>query len=295
MDTKEYVIAQLSRTKNKKYEAYVIHRIISKLDDFTIKFVTQQYVSRKGKGWYLTDLYFPQIKLHVEIDESHHLTNLDVDKARERDIVNVTGNHHLIKRIDVATSNLSEINNRIDKVVLCIQSMRAKCEGFVEWNYETEYSVESYVEMGEIDATKDIALRTIAEVCNCFGHNYKGWQRGGASHPEPCTILWFPKLYENGEWDNKISDDEEKITEKNKDPGKAADHVQKHLEEEYEKRRVVFARVIGSLGDIMYRFRGVYKLNRCASKREGALIWERETTVAKTYSEWPEDKEMKCV
>ena len=46
MNKKEYITRQLGRTKNKKYEAYVVTRIIHLLNDFTIKFATQQYVTR---------------------------------------------------------------------------------------------------------------------------------------------------------------------------------------------------------------------------------------------------------
>ncbi|MFX9108505.1 AbaSI family restriction endonuclease, partial [Acinetobacter baumannii] len=43
-DLTDYVIRQLGRTKNKRYEAYVVNRIIHLLNDFTLKFVTQQFV-----------------------------------------------------------------------------------------------------------------------------------------------------------------------------------------------------------------------------------------------------------
>ncbi len=43
-DLTDYVIRQLGRTKNKRYEAYVVSRIIHLLNDFTLKFVTQQFV-----------------------------------------------------------------------------------------------------------------------------------------------------------------------------------------------------------------------------------------------------------
>ncbi len=49
MDKKEYIIRQLNRAKNKKYELYVISRIIHLLDNNDIKFVTQQYVSHQKK------------------------------------------------------------------------------------------------------------------------------------------------------------------------------------------------------------------------------------------------------
>jgi very-short-patch-repair endonuclease len=71
MDKKEFIIRQLARTSNKKYEAYVVNRIVHLLDDISIKFITQQYVTRP-EGRALTDLFFPQFNLHVEVDEGQH-------------------------------------------------------------------------------------------------------------------------------------------------------------------------------------------------------------------------------
>lgn len=76
-------------------------------------------------------------------------------------------------------------------------------------------------------------------------------------------MLWFPKLFPNGEWINKISDDEEIITERNEDDEKEKVHltsiIQKNNNEKH--KRIVFAKVKGNLGDILYRFRGQYELN----------------------------------
>ncbi|WP_188383770.1 hypothetical protein [Ornithinibacillus halotolerans] len=34
---------------------------------------------------------------------------------------------------------------------------------------------------------------------NVFGHSYKGFQRGGTTHPyHGETMIWFPKLFPNG-------------------------------------------------------------------------------------------------
>lgn len=99
MDKKEYIIRQLGRTKNKKYEAYVVSRIIHLLNNFDIKIVTQQYVVRP-EGRALTDLFFPQLSIHIEVDEEHHKSNIQDDKIREADIVNAT--NHTILRIDMS-------------------------------------------------------------------------------------------------------------------------------------------------------------------------------------------------
>ena len=122
MDKKEYIIRQLGRTKNKKYEAYVVTRIIHLLNDFSIKFIAQQYVTRPD-GRALTDLFFPQFGLHIEVDEGQHFNqaNIKEDKIREADIINATG--HEILRIDV-TKPFEDINDQINAVVKKLKTLR---------------------------------------------------------------------------------------------------------------------------------------------------------------------------
>ncbi|NOR63635.1 MAG: hypothetical protein GQ535_14220 [Rhodobacteraceae bacterium] len=283
MNIKEYVTKQLGRTNGKRYEAYVVHRIISKLDDLSIKFVTQQYVSTKEGKYALTDLYFPQLRIHIEVDEGHHRRheNIRADKIRSRDIVNRSGSRPVV-RIDVETLSIDEINSEIDKIVNLVQEARNNEIDFKPWDISTEYNSETYRKMGSIDANEDVALRKSVEVCHCFGLNYKGWQRGGAPHPEENTGLWFPRLYENSSWDNGITNDELTIFEKSKDPSRAEKMLSGFLAKEAAKR-VVFARVKDNLGSVMYRFRGVYKFNPEESRDSGALVWKRVSTKTKTY------------
>ena len=48
--------------------------------------------------------------------------------------------------------------------------------------------------------------------------------------------------------------------------------------------RIVFARVKGPLGDIMYRFKGEYKLDIQATNYIDGLLWRRVSERVKTYS-----------
>lgn len=281
MDKKEYIIRQLGRTKNKKYEAYVVSRVIHLLDDFSIKFVTQQYVMRPA-GRALTDLFFPQFGLHIEVDEGQHFVghNIKADEIREADIVNATG--HEVLRVDV-TKSLKEINNKVDCIVKRIKELKNQ-SSFIPWDIDLEFSPETYIKLGYIDVSDNVAFKTIKDACNCFGHNYSGYQRAGASHPDSQIMLWFPKLFPNGEWNNKISDDEGIIFEKNEDAKKAEKHILSHLNDKKNKhQRIVFAKVKGNLGDVLYRFRGLYKLNTQNSNVKMGLVWERVATRVKTY------------
>lgn len=284
MDKKEYIIRQLGRTKNKKYEAYVVTRIIHLLNDFSIKFITQQYVTRP-EGRALTDLFFPQFGLHIEVDEGQHFSqaNIKEDKIREADIINATG--HEILRIDV-TKSFEEINIQIETVVKKLKSLR-QASSFIPWDIESEFDTMTFIKRGYIDIVDNVAFKTIKDACNCFGHNYTRYQRAGATHPDPDVMLWFPKLFPNGEWDNQISPDEEVITERNEDDEKAKEHVLSHLnnKEKHKHQRIVFAKVRGNLGDILYRFRGHYKLDVKNSNGITGLIWRRIGTRVKTYGQ----------
>lgn len=112
----KYIKAQMAKTNKKNDENYVITRIWHKLDNEDIKFITQQYVVRADGKYALTDMYFPQLNLHIEIDEGYHQSpdQTQKDRIRERDIVSIT--NHEIKRIDV-TKDLKRVHEQIDEVV----------------------------------------------------------------------------------------------------------------------------------------------------------------------------------
>lgn len=272
MTKDEFILRQLSRTKRKKYEQYVVTKIIHLIDNHDVKFITQQYVTRPS-GRALTDLYFPQLGLHVEVDEAHHLSNKEADSMREADIVEATG--HKFLRVDAALS-LEAIDKQIVEIVNEIKSQLTR-KNIEPWDLEYEMSTEKYLGLGYVDADEDVAFKTIKDACNCFGHKYKGYQKAVAVFPEENTILWFPKAYPNSGWNNAISDDHEVITERSVDEDIAREHIEKHINPKFgkETRRVVFARVKGSLGDVLYRFRGVYELNLKKSNQDVGLIWER--------------------
>lgn len=60
LDELTYYARLLTKLRNKKYEFYVVSRIIHLLNDTEIQFTTQQLVRKEDGGRYLIDLYFPQ-------------------------------------------------------------------------------------------------------------------------------------------------------------------------------------------------------------------------------------------
>jgi very-short-patch-repair endonuclease len=283
MSKLEFIIKQLAKTNKKNYENYVVTRIWHSLNDLDIKFITQQYVTRADGKYALTDMYFPQFNIHVEVDELHHFTkeNIHLDKIREQDIINQTG--HEIFRVEVK-NGIEKIHTEVDDIVEKIKALKSQMgDHFVPWDIEKEQSSATYVDLGYIHLKDNVAFKHSFVACNCFGHDYKALMKGGAKHPiEKDVTIWFPKLYPNEEWNNSISSDGMIIREKHIDSVEAKKHINHHINSGIHKR-IVFARVRGPLGDIMYRFKGAFKLDIENTLTEGNLHWVKYSDEVKTY------------
>ena len=282
MNKLEFICRQFSRAEKKTFEHYVVTRIWHLLNDTDLKFITQQYVTRP-EGRALTDMYFPQLHKHIEIDEGHHKKQIQSDKVREADIINATG--HEIFRVDV-TQCLEVINSNIDEIISKIKIAKNTKTDFKPWDFEAEQNPATYISRGYIDLKDDVAFRTMVDAANCFGNNYKPnsiW-KGGVKHPkEEGKSIWFPKLYKNGKWDNTISDDENIITEMCLDEKIAQPHIQKAIINAHIKR-IVFAKVRSPLGDIMYRFKGEYELDLERTNTTNGTVLKRINERVKTYN-----------
>lgn len=279
MDRLNYVTRQLARAQKKRFENYVVTRIWHLLNDLEIKFVTQQYVVRPT-GRALTDMYFPQFGIHIEVNEAYHLSQQEQDRLRKADIVNAT-NH---KILDIDTSNgIKDLNKRIDEIVSILKE-KSKHDSFKPWDIEKEQNPQTHIDKGCINVNDDVAFKYSYLAANCFGHTYKGYQKGGTKHPiEKNTKIWFPKLYRNDGWNNQISDDENTIVEISEKSDVIKSHIDSVIEENLNKR-IVFARVKSPLGDVMYRFKGKYELDKKATSYQNGLIWKRVSSEVKTYS-----------
>ena len=308
MDKKEYLVRQIQKTNKKNYENYVITRIIHSVDDSDVKFVTQQYVRRgqdaNGRELYaLTDLFLPQIRLHIEVDEGHHFVRagrefkrisergdiisgqqyVEADRIREADIVNATA--HVIERVRTA-GTLSDFNGRIDALIMLINEMldaQRKAGTFRPWDPDKEQNPATYIKQGWINVEQDVSFRTHADACRCFGHSYTRYQRALARHPhEPDITIWFPKLYENEDWDNWISADDSIIWERRKSDNEA--FIEQSLSKTGAHNRLVFAHVRSPLGDVMYRFIGRYEIDVEESRSKSTITYRRKAAQARTYS-----------
>lgn len=280
MDKLQYLVRQIAKTNKKNYENYVVTRIWHRLDNLEIKFVTQQYIAKSDGNYALTDMYFPQLGLHVEVDEPHHHRQISEDIIREQDIVNVT--QHEIIRIDIS-KGIDAIHGQIEGLVQkIIQRISDLGDNFVPWDLKKEHDPHTFLDLGYIDVKDNVAFERSVDAVNCFGYNHKGFQRAGIRHPiEKGTKIWFPKLYPNDGWINKITSDEQLITERPADPAKIQEHMNQYLTN--PEKRIVFARVKGPLGDTMYRFKGIYDVDQSASIDKQCMVWKRIAERVKTY------------
>lgn len=170
-----------------------------------------------------------------------------------------------------------------------------KTGNFKKWNIDAEFNPETYIQRGYIDIADDVKFKTIKDACNCFGYNYKGFQKGVTIHPnEENTIIWFPRLNpipekppELGDWDNRISIDEKTITTSHLKSSIINENIIKNVEKIKQTgvrpRRIVFVKVKGNLGMTLYRFRGLYELSIEESLAKEIETWVRIKTRVKTY------------
>lgn len=250
----EYILRCLSKVRKKHEEFYVVSRIIHRLNNPDIEFICQQLVRLENGKRALTDMYFPQFELHLEIDERHHekLENEINDRERSRSIIDRT--NHRIVRIKMPTKNnnrtLEDVNNDVNDFISNLQK-KAEKKQFIPWDYENRYSPKRHIEKEYIDLNSNAVFRTHKDVLQCFGYEGGHHQRGAwriPNAPEP-TIIWFPKLYENGIWKNSLSEDGKVIIEKSDiNPER----------KNYSEKRVVFAHATDELGKTLYRYLGVF-------------------------------------
>jgi len=273
MTKRDYVIRQIAKTNKKNYENYVVTRLYHRINRDDIKFITQQYVNRP-EGYALTDIYFPQLCLHIEIDEPFHEKQQFLDINRETDIIQAT--NHDIFRIKIS-DDLPGINQQIDEVVNKILKRIEKSEvtGVWEpWDLEKEFNPEYYRGKGYLDVSEQPAFRRIVDACNCLGQQYEAVQQAWfKSKIYPGHYLWFPKFYENEDWDNRISNDGKVIIERCKNP----DHYEAWFTSiiSNKAKRITFPRSIDNLGFRLYKFAGIFETDTKASSFEHGIVYRQ--------------------
>lgn len=268
----DYIARTLSRTKRKEYENYVVNAIWFRLNTTELKPVSQQYI-KHDNGYYLIDLYFPQLNIGIECDEGYHKQNVEHDLIRELTIFDILKQvkniaEYRALHVDVTRSYEQiekEINDHVQTICSCIEAQKCnKC--FSVWNDVSPQ--EYFLDKDTISIDNDISFRTIAETCNTlFSTTYKNIQQ---SWFVPSTLrkkygqqykVWFPKLaVENRavtrDWHNELSQDGSRIIEFNESSQWTAEDLRTDINES----RVTFTHVLDPVTRKReYRFVGVFK------------------------------------
>ena len=273
MTKRDFIIRQIAKTNKKNFENYVVTRIYHLLNRSDVKFVTQQYVNRSG-GHALTDMYFPQLAIHIEIDEPFHNKQVELDINRQTDIIQAT--NHQVRRIKI-TEDIENINHQIKSIVVEISdqiTLKENSGDWEPWDLDKEFNPDYYRSKGYLDVSESPSFRRIVDACNCLGQNYKSVQQSWfKSKVYPNHFLWFPKFYNNQAWDNRISDDGKTITEKCKIPGMSESWYNKMIK--LSGKRITFPRRIDNLGFRLYRFAGIFETDIAASSVDNGFVHRR--------------------
>ena len=148
------------RTKGKKYENFIVNAIYTKIDNLNLKPVTQYYVCAEQENGeekpYYIDLYFPQIRFAIEVDEAYHEDDeqKQLDDKRGAAISKKMGVKTGFYRIRCSEHKRihspDEIRRQIDEAVKQIQTA-IKQNGALKWKTDQELQKE-VVASGRLDA-----------------------------------------------------------------------------------------------------------------------------------------------
>lgn len=294
MEKKEYIANQLKRTYGKKYENYCVTRIINKLDNLDIQFITQQMFKRERKEIALADLYFPQVNVWVEIDE-HHYNQTEADKKRTEEVIKNNIKNKLKNLEEVIFLKLEEperiiiydehteitiedINKRIDEIVELIKE-RIKMIGksFVPWE-SVDKSPKYYIDKGYIEKKDNAKFHTLQLVSELFNKGYKGNQLAyfRAFKGNDIEWVWCPKLklniddYKKISFDNEITEDGKYIYEAQKENN---DQFLKLMVEKGKETRYVFPYFKDETGQESYKYFGIYEFDTKKSQEINKRVW----------------------
>ena len=295
MDYKlDYMARLFRKIRNKRFESYAIQRIWHRLDDPRVRFVTQQYFKRQDNGRYaLADLYLPQLKLVVEVDEGQHnlIKNTILDALRSNEFQAVDESI-TIKRIpickctknsngadEIVWNSLADVNKSIDDIVEFIKAEIVSLgTNFKPWEGDDLLSVDYHQKKGYFSIVDNDYIRTIDDAAAIFGTKakHKGFLRAaGFDIPgKNGFIVWCPVI-NNDHWENKLLDSGHIITEVNKKANRNEREQHYRNAVSSGESRVTFFKEKDDLGFCFYRFVGVFQADLGKSIQEDKTVWVR--------------------
>ena len=294
MKKDEFITKSLAKLTHKRWELFVVSRIIHSILEEGIEFVCQQYVRLPQGGRALTDIYFPQFDLHLEVDEPPHdkSESKKRDDLREQDIIDAT--YHTIERIKISSNTsrdcgesiLIDVARKTDKIIeglLLKKFEMIRANEFEPWNFERKFDPWLYIDRGFIDVKDNVRFRRQVDALKCFGfsksvHRKGSWPINASGE----THVWFPRLVEHRDWSNSLSDDGMVITERRTSGGLIHNGHADRYPVSWGTNRITFAKVKDDLGNVMYRFIGVFCLDEEQSTSRLGVFRRIQTRVNTT-------------
>jgi len=278
----EYISRLFQKTSYKAIENYCLTRLWHRLDDDQIKIVPQQYVNRHIDKYALTDVYLPQVQIHIEVNEPAHYESserIEADDKRKKEIESQTG--HKLFTID-CRNDLTKIHAQIDSVVTEIKErVNKQIEDlkFKPWQPDIERNPDYWKSKKIISVEDEVSMNNIEDICKLFNADFnktiRGFQRlGGLSHPQNNNILlWWPSEVTRQGWLNRLDEIEYSITETHSDEIKKGKHFQDHFNT--KQLRCVFFHYKDILGLTSYKFKGVFAYDSEKSQPAIGTVWKR--------------------
>ena len=265
-----YVANTLAKLKHKKWELYIVSRIIHILNDFEIEFICQQLILLENGKWVFADIYYPQFNLCLEINERGGHSKLQDrlnDEKRQLEILKSIGatvikiENFVTENEEISDANLGAINKQIDNFISILKAKKSASVTagmFRPWSIQDQYDPMRHITKSYLDATENPHFRYIRDVLRCFGYRGGFYQRAAWKHPEwTNTIVWLPSFLPQNSWENQLIDSEKTIVETLLDRTK----IEKHQGAPVDKFRLTFAKTRSPLGDRLYRFLGVFEFS----------------------------------
>lgn len=282
MDYKlDFISRVLQRTAGKRIEHYVISRIWHLLKNNEIKMIPQQYISRMQARYALTDLYFPQIKLHVEINEpAHYFNEIIIRQDLERKMEIERRTSHKLFIID-CRQEISNIHAQVDELISIITSdvnIQISNGVFKPWKPEDDHNPNHWKAKGSIAVADEVSFNTIEDICTLFSADYRkivrGFLRkGGIINPRANDqLIWWPSENSRNGWINSFDPIRETITETHNIPHKAIEHYNDYLHQNCT--RIVFLHFKDILGFTNYKYIGVFKNDNVLSAPDVGTVWK---------------------
>lgn len=127
----DHLIEQLHRTVLKRHECFIISSLFHDEQLVDLLPLTQYYIRRKDNGSYaLVDLFYPQINLVIEINESHHKNNKAPDRIRQDEI---ESKNIKVEVIDIEKKDIIKQVQELKAIILVLKEAAKKDGKWNEW------------------------------------------------------------------------------------------------------------------------------------------------------------------